>query len=211
MATDPQTAALLRQMTDAIKSLRSDNAAFKAQIAALQATAKPLTDEDRINAIQGNRKWFGLTGNGDFDANAIGTPIAPITFDLSQDGPFIWTHFPLVTWKPTLPNNADNLGRWSPVSPWPLATQEITHGDVVSISWTFSDGDQRQFQTESLPPLFSRPDYLMPLPKPTLIVPAQKLQFQPIFEYILFNSSATHATTNGKLKVVLPGFKIVNL
>ena len=192
----------LRKHAEAIKALQ-----------AAGAGQKPASFADELNAIPGRRVFYNLVGGQDFTATQDGAEGAAITFDISQDGPWIMTHYPLAMWRPNLPTNADNFGRWRPVSHWPLPDQ-VEDGDVISISWRFVDaGPGRQFQTDSenVPAgMLSMPGQLMELPQPSYFRPNSTISLTPIYEDIQFDTGGT-ATTGGRLVFVLPGYKIVNL
>lgn len=171
---------------------------------------RSITEE--IDSIPGRRIFYTLTDTIDFDSDQDGTRGEPLTFLVSQDGPFVMTHYPIVTWKPSLPTTATNFGMWSPVSSWPLPSQQNADQDRIDLSYEFVDGgSQRNFQNAAVGPLFSRPDNLVPLPVPTLFSPNSTIQMFPTYENILFDATAATPTTGGTLWVGLPGYRIVNL
>lgn len=169
-----------------------------------------------INAIPGRRLPFWLTGRVRFNIDDNGRRGNPVNLLISQDGPFIMTHMPMVVWRPVAPDTATMFGLWRPVSPWPLPDQFIAgtvdgDTDVISISFEMQDGgSQRNLQNERVPPTFSRPDILSPAPVPALFSPNTTIQLFPTYERILFNN-ADVATTEGELVVTLPGYRVVNL
>jgi hypothetical protein len=82
--------------------------------------------------------------------------------------------------------------------------------DIVSVSYEVQDaGSQRLFQNEPTPPVFSRPDNLIPLPVPTMLTPNSTLTTTIIFESIRF--SAEIPPTEGVIVAAYPSFRIVNL
>lgn len=164
-----------------------------------------------IDALPGRRIYYNLTGTIDFTSAQDGLRGRPVTFSVSQDGSFIQTHYPLVTWYPNLPTNADNFGRWSPVGSWPLPTQQFAL-DAIDLSYEITDsGSQRNFNNEAAGPVFSRPDNFVPLPVPTLFSPASVISFFPTYNRIFFDTAPTVDTTGGKLVVTLPGYRVVNM
>jgi hypothetical protein len=176
----------------------------------IEEQPKSITEE--IDSIPGRRIFYNLSDRQQFDISQDGRRGDPLTMLVSQDGSFIQTHYPLVTWKPVGPDNATNLGFWRPVSHWPLPDQ-VVDGDIIDLSYeVISGGSQRLFQNEpaGAGPM-SRPDNLIPLPVPTLYSPNDVIQFYPTFDRILFDTTVEVPTTQGELSVVLPGYRIVNL
>jgi hypothetical protein len=174
--------------------------------------SEPPTVTEEIDAIDGRRVEFRLTDEITFDINQLGRRGDPATFLISQDGPLIQTHYPLVMWRPSGPQNADNLGQWSPVSSWPLPTQEVPNQDSINISYeVFDAGSQRFMQNEPSGPLFSRPDVAQPLPCPVVWAPNATIQFYPTYHDIFFNSNAQVPATEGILSITFPGYRIANL
>jgi hypothetical protein len=192
---DPQLAQLLRKM--------------KAQIAALERRPRTITEE--IDAIDGRRIYYTMIGTQDFTIDQEGTRGQSINMLVSQDGPFIETHYPLVMWRSSAPSNATDFGRWRPVSSWPLPDQ-VLDTNIIDISYEVVDGgSQRNFQQAAVPAgLLSRPDNMIPLPVPTLFTPNTTVQFYPTYENILFDDDPP-TTEQGTLVVALPGYRIVNL
>lgn len=165
----------------------------------------------QIDSIPGRRIFYNLVGRQNFVLTQAGTRGNPIPFNVSQDGSFVMTHYPMVVWKPNAPAAATNFGRWSPVASWPLPTQEAAAQDRIDLSWEINDGgSQRHFQNEMAGPIFSRPDAMQPLPVPTVWAPNSNIQFIAQFEDIFFAAPAT-PTTGGDLVVTLPGYRIVNM
>lgn len=188
--------------------------------AAIRAAQKPLQEEvhrlrclmedskDEIDIIPGKRITFSAVGSQDFTSSQDGKRGAAITIPISQDGPFVWTHYPMVLWRVNSPSDATNFGMWRPVAQFPLPDQ-VTDTDVIDLSYEIQDaGSQRNFQNEAVLPLFSQPTALLPLPQRTLFRENSTISFYPIYENISFNASGT-ATTGGKLVVVFPGFRII--
>lgn len=181
---------------------------------------RPLSPEDEINAIPGRRLFFLPTKTQDFTATQDGAKGSAMSFTISQDGPFIMTHFPLVMWKATLPTNGTNYGRWMPIMSYPtpfqhsqvaLDTTFKAFADMIDISYEMVDsGPQQNFQDNPLPPLISLPGALQPLPVPTKFAPASVITFTPTYENIFFASDPTTDTTGGRLVVSLIGYRISN-
>lgn len=179
-------------------------------VKACEAQQRTITAE--IDSIPGRRIFYNLADRLSFTIAQNGLRGTPLSFLISQDGPYIATHYPWVAWKPNAPATADNFGRWSPVSSWPLPTQQVATIDIIDLSYEVVDsGSQRNFQNEAAGPIFSRPDNLVPLPVPTLFAPNTTIQFYPTFERIFFDPGSEVATTGGELVVVFPGYKIVNM
>jgi hypothetical protein len=199
-------------------ALRQALAPFKQEIVRLRQeqdalkdmARRPRTIQEEIDAIPGRRLFYTLVGTVLFDISVDGRQGTPMTMLVSQDGPFIQTHYPLFVWKPTLPTNATNFGIWRPIATWPLPDQ-VNDADIIDISYQFVDsGSQRNFQSSAVPAaLTSTPDNMIPLPCPSLFTPNTTIQVTPTYENILFNGST--APTQGMLVCALPGYRIVNL
>lgn len=176
---------------------------------------RPRSITEEIDAIPGRRIFYNLSDRLDFTIAQDGLRGEPLSFLLSQDGGYVMTHYPLVAWRPNTPVNATNFGQWSPVSSWPLPTQQIVDQDRIDLSYEIADGgSQRNFQNEPAAPLFSRPDNMAPLPVPTLFAPNTVINFWPTYEDIFFNPSVADQrvpTQGGELVVTLPGYRIVNM
>jgi len=207
---DNETAQLIRQILTPFKNelIRTKQELEKVRA---MAAARPRTVTEEIDAIPGRRIYFTLAQVQDFTIAQNRSRGAAMSFLVSQDGPFIQTHYPLAMWRPSAPSTATNFGRWRPVSTWPLPDQ-VVDTDIIDISYEVSDGgSQRSFQNLSVPAgLLSRPDNLIPLPVPTLYTPNTPIQLTPTYENILFDSAAPVAT-QGTLVIALPGYRIVNL
>lgn len=204
---DAQTAALFRQTTAAIKNLQAQNAQI---IAALnEQRSRPRSVQEEIDSIDGRRIEGVLAGEVTFTAADVGNRATPIVIQVSQDGPFVMTHYPLVLWRPSAPDNATNLGRWRPVSTYPLPTQVVST-DIIDILYELNDGgSQRQGQNQPRAPLLSRPDNIVPCPIPTLWAANAAIVFQPTYLALTWNAAIV--PTQGILHCTIPGYRIVNL
>lgn len=177
--------------------------------ALVELQSRPRSVSEEIDSIEGRRIEGTLTGEVEFTADDLDQRGTPVPFNVSQDGPFVMTHYPLVVWRPTAPDNTPNLGRWRPVSTYPLPDQ-VVDTDIIDIMYEMQDGGNgRLFQNEARAPLFSRPDNIVPCPVPTLFSPNATILFIPTYNAFTFNSDP--ATTAGKLHVDLIGYRIVNL
>lgn len=204
---DPGTAAAIRSHKNAIIAMQNQINQMAAALNQLQT--KPDTVWDQINRIPGRWIESTLSGEVTFTGADAGKRSPPIIITVSQDGPFIQTHYPLVLWFPSLPTSATNFGRWRPVSTFPLPTQVVST-DIIDLQYEIIDGgSQRQFQNAPRGPLFSRPDNVVPLPSPVEWSPNATLNFVPIYQAITWNSQVP--PTQGTLHVDFPGFRIVNL
>lgn len=215
--TTPQEAAQMKSFLARIagehreikRQLAEVTAEYKAFRKACEDVPKSITAE--LDSIPGRRIFYNLSGTQSFTAANAGQRGQPISFLVSQDGPFVMTHYPLVIWRPNAPATATQLGFWRPVATWPLPDQVID-GDRIDLSYEFvSGGSQRNFNNLPAGPLFSRPDYVVPLPVPTLFSPNETIQFFATFEAITFDSTAAVPTTGGLLQVTLPGYRVVNM
>lgn len=201
-----QLAARSRVQEAAIKKMVQDQAELLAKL-----ESQPRSISEEIDSIPGRRIFYNFADRIDFTASQNGLRGEPLNFLVSQDGPFIATHFPMVTWKPNAPANATNFGQWSPVASWPLPTQQNVNQDRIDLSYEVIDGgSQRNFQNAAAGPVFSRPDNLIPLPCPTLFAPNTVIQIFPTYENILFAATQVPAT-GGELVITLCGYKIVNM
>ena len=203
----------------AIRQLLTGHRSMKAQLEKVQAQyadfiksceSAPVSITQEIDAIQGRRIFYTQGADQDFTIAQNGLRASAMTSTISQDGPFVATHYPFAIWKPNAPSNATNFGAWRPVSTWPLPTQELS-SDFIDISYEVVDGgSQRNFQNQPVGPLLSRPDNLIPLPVPTMFAPNAVIQIFPTYERIAFNAAGT-ATTGGNLYIGIPGYRIVNM
>lgn len=211
-SNEERLSAAVRILVGKIKTLEKQQTVildkYEEFIQACENTPRSITQE--IDSIAGRRIFYTLGGNVNFTTAQNGTRGQPITMLVSQDGPFIATHYPFASWTPNAPANAANFGAWRPVSTWPLPDQ-VLDTDLIDLSYEVIDsGSQRNFQNEPVGPIFSRPDNLIPLPVPTLFSPNTTIQVTPTYERIAF-SSASVATTGGNLYIGFPGYRIVNL
>lgn len=200
-----------------INGIRAAQAAIEAKnlfIEKMILSRRSITDE--IDKIKGRRIFYNLIGTVDFTFANNGQRGQPISLLVSQDGPFVGTHYPFVIWRPSLPAGTTNFGRWRPVSAWPLPDQAVPTAagnlddDIISISYEVVDaGSQRNFQNQPAPPILSRPDNMVPLSAPTLWTPNTTIQFFPTYESIVFSSAVP--PTQGTLVVAFPGYRIVNM
>jgi hypothetical protein len=199
-----------------LRKLTSEHSQMQGAIAAIMKLLAPRSITQEIDQIPGRRIYYNLVGRIEFSIADDGRRGQPISLLVSQDGPFIQTHYPFALWLPSAPAAATNFGLWRPVTPWPLPTQAIPgpqdlNDDIISISYEVTDGgSQRNFQNEAVPPILSRPDLLIPLPVPTMFTPNTVVQFTPTYERILFTSAPT-PPDEGVLVCALPGYRIVNM
>lgn len=200
-------AARSRILESALKKITADHNELLSKI-----ESQPRSISEEIDSIPGRRIFYNFVDNIDFTTAQEGTRGEPLTFLVSQDGPFIATHYPMVAWKPNAPATATNFGQWSPVASWPLPAQQNADQDRIDLSYEVIDGgSQRNFQNAAAGPVFSRPDNLIPLPCPTLFAPNTVIQIFPTYENILFDATAAVPATGGELVMVIPGYKIVNM
>lgn len=223
MPTNDEINALLRRLIKKQNQQQANYDHICRQYAELenQLREQPKSPSQEIDAIPGRRIKYELTGSMTFDESNAGRRGTGIRLEVSQDGPYLWVGYPVVMWRPSAPSDAVNLGRWRPVYSWPLPLQsnfdgsESRNTDIIDISYEFQDsGSQRNLQNQPAPPLFSRPDALLPLPMITLLAPGTILEFTPTFHAIDFNpggDGGVGRTTQGTLVVSLPGFRVVNL
>ena len=176
-------------------------------IAELQTRPRTITEE--IDQIPGRRIETVLSGEVVFDITDEGKRGNPILVQVSQDGPFVMTHYPMALWRPTLPTTATNFERWRPVSTYPLPDQ-VVDTDIIDLLYEMQDGgSQRNFQNAPRGPLFSRPDNVIPCAVPTLWAPNSAIAFFPTYNKITWDSEVP--PTQGTLHVDLIGYRIVNL
>lgn len=210
---EKRLAMALRRMGQELTALKDQNRKildkYEEFIRACEEQPRSITQE--IDSIQGRRIFYNLVGRISFTDAQEGTRGPPVQFLVSQDGPFIQTHYPVAIWKPSAPATATNFGRWRPIYSWPLPDQ-VLDTDIIDISYELFDaGSQRNFQNEPAPPMLSRPDVAIPLPVPTLFAPNTTINFFPTYESILFDTGAAVPTTGGELVIKLPGYRIVNM
>ena len=178
-----------------------------AMLAELQTRPRTITEE--IDQIPGRRIETVLSGEVVFDATDEGKRGNPILIQVSQDGPFVMTHYPMCLWRPTLPTTATNYQRWRPISTYPLPDQ-VVDTDIIDILYELQDGgSQRNFQNAPRGPLLSRPDNVIPCAVPTLWSPNAAIAFYPPYNKLTWDS--TTPPTQGTLHVDLIGYRVVNL
>jgi hypothetical protein len=217
-------AAQENEVSRVIRQLAQKNQIFEAALKKItgdhnellrQLESQPRSITEEIDSIPGRRIFYNFVDRIDFTLAQDGLRGEPLNFLVSQDGPYIATHYPMVVWNPNSPDTASNFGQWSPPSSWPLPTQQNAFQDRIDLSYEMVDGgSQRNFQNASAGPLFSRPDNAIPLPVPTLFAPNSVIQFFPTYETIFFDPSVVGnriPTTGGSLVVTIPGYKIVNM
>ena len=201
-------------------TIERDHAAIAAQQALIEKLCdRPPNILEEVESIPGRRIYYNLNITPiQFNLTDNGRRGAPGNALVSQDGPFVQTHYPFAVWRPSQPVTATNFGLWRPVSAWPLPDQATPASgafdldeDIISISYEVVDGgSQRNFQNLPTPPILSRPDNLVPLPVPTLFTPNTTIQFVPTYQSIRF-SDPNVAPTEGILEVSFPGYRIVNM
>lgn len=202
-----QTNAVLRGHRDAIQQLQAQVAQLVPIVQALGD--RPRTVAEEIDSIPGRRMEGTLDGSVTFTAADEGQRGAPIIIQVSQDGPFVQTHYPLALWLPTAPDNTTNFGRWRPVSTYPLPTQ-VVGTDIIDISYEMQDGgNQRLLQNAPRVPLLSTPENIVPCPVPTLWATNSAILFIPTYRSFTWNSGTP--PTEGTLFVTIPGYRIVNM
>ncbi len=176
-------------------------------IAELQSRPRTITEE--IDQIPGRRIETVLSGEVVFDVTDTGKRGNPILIQVSQDGPFVMTHYPMALWRPTLPTTATNFEKWRPVSSYPLPDQ-VVDTDIIDLMYELQDGgSQRNFQNAPRGPLLSRPDNVVPCAVPTLWSPNSAIAFYPTYNSLTWDSQVP--PTQGTLHVDLIGYRIVNL
>lgn len=207
MPMDPQTSRILASHGGAIQQLTGQVSQLVQIIQQLQQ--KPTTVQEEIDSQPGRRIESFLTGEVTFTANDVGQRAQPIVIQVSQDGPFVMTHYPMVLWRPSAPSSATNFQRWRPVTSFPLPTQQVTT-DIIDIMYELNDGGAQRFmQNAPRGPAFSRPDNFVPCPIPTVWAPNAAIVFQPTYLSLTWNS--TTPPTAGILHVDLVGYRITNL
>lgn len=199
--------ALIRIQSQRLDKLAQIIGAQQAQINSL--IQRPLSITEQIDRIPGRRIETVLSGEVTFTSAQEGQRGNPITIQVSQDGPFIMTHYPMALWRPTLPTNAANYNVWRPVTTFPLPDQ-VVDTDIIDIMYELADGgSQRNFQNAPRGPMLSRPDNIVPCPVPTEWAPNAALVFTPTYNKLTWNGDP--APTQGTLHVDFIGYRIVNL
>lgn len=207
MADNNRLAAVLRTLSQRQDKVDAD---LREILKACLSAPRSITEE--IDALPGRRIFYNLSDKVDFTISQDGLRGDPLQMLVSQDGPFVMTHYPVLAWKPNSPAGATNLGQWSPIYSWPLPDQEQPGRDVINLSYEIIDtGSQRLFQNEASTPITSRFDGPTPLPVPTLFSPNTVIALYPTYEDILFDSSVETPTEGGELVVTLPGYRVINL
>lgn len=195
---------ILDKRSSALQSVVQQQAALLAE---LQTRPRTITEE--IDQIPGRRIETMLSGEVVFDLTDEGKRGNPIIIQVSQDGPFVMTHYPMPLWRPTLPTTATNFERWRPVSTYPLPDQ-VVDTDIIDLMYELQDGgSQRNFQNAPRGPAFSRPDNFVPCAVPTLWSPNSAIAFYPTYNSITWDGAIP--PTQGTLHVDLIGYRIVNL
>lgn len=205
MAVDPALARTLRLQANAIAQLQAQRGGGAA--AGLSSIERDLSN------YPGRRIYFSLTDRVTFTADQDGLRGNPLQFQVSADGPFVQTHYPVIGWLPSAPATATNFGQWSPIASSGLPTQQNTDADRIDLSIEVQDGGSgRNLQNETSIPIYSAPGQrLIDLPEPTLFLPNSQITITPLYENILFDATAAVPTTGGTLVVTLPGFRIITV
>lgn len=202
-------ARLHRQHSAQISRLAQEIAELKALLAGVGG--RPPTVQEEIDAIEGRRIESTISAEVTFTLDNDGDVGTPLRFEVSQDGPFVMTHYPLAVWRPTAPDDANNFGRWRPVNSAQLPTQQVTT-NFVDLMYQLFDAGPARYLTTGPRILMSRFDNIVPCPIPTLFSSSSVVRFEPTYTAILFEASDDDpAPTQGTLHVDLIGYKIVNL
>jgi hypothetical protein len=205
--SNDQIAAILRGHKDAITKQAQAIGTLQQMISDLSSRPRSVAEE--IDSIPGRRMEGTLDGHVTFTASDVGNRAQPIVMQVSQDGPFVQTHYPMALWYPSAPSNTTNLNRWRPVSTFPLPDQ-VLDDDIIDIMYEMQDGgNQRLLQNEPRGPLLSRPDNIVPTPVPTLWATNSAILFIPTYLSVTWDSDTP--PTEGTLHVTIPGYRIVNL
>ena len=171
--------------------------------------SRPRTITEEIDMIPGRRIDTIFSGEVTFDATAENTRGNPILVQISQDGPFVMTHYPQLLWYPSAPTTATNYLRWRPVTTFPLPDQ-VVDTDIIDLKYELADGgNQRNFQNAPRGPVLSRPDNIVPLACPTLWAPNSALSLTPTYMQLTWDGATP--PTQGTLHVDFIGYRIVNL
>lgn len=199
--------AYVRQLATAVSQMKGIVAAQQQQLNSLMTRPRTITEE--IDQIPGRRLETILAGEATFTTTDRQRRGTPITITVSQDGPFIMTHYAMALWRPSAPSNASNFQRWRPVTTFPLPDQ-VVDTDIIDIGYELQDGGaQRNFQNAVRGPVLSRPDNIVPCAVPTLWAANSTIQFTPFYHQITFDGGTP--PTEGTLHVDLIGYRIVNL
>jgi hypothetical protein len=219
MASTTDLTVAAQQHAAAIRVLGKRQKQSEATIAQMaqalaELSSRPRTVTEEIDSIPGRRIETIFSGEVAFDAGDENTRGEPVIINISQDGPFIMTHYPMILWYPTAPDDATNLNAWRPIASFPLPTQEVS-GDLIDLKYEIIDGgSQRFFQNAPRGPMVSRPDNFAPCAVPTEFAPAAVINIVPTYMRFLWNGGGGEgqiAPTAGILHVDLIGYRIVNL
>ena len=63
----------------------------------------PISPTYEIDRLPGRRVFFHYVQTQDFTTTQDGTRGSDMTFRVSQDGPFVMTHYPVAMWRSTVP------------------------------------------------------------------------------------------------------------
>lgn len=204
----------MNELFAAVRVLNQRTSQQAATIAALtqqvhELLSRPRTITEELDQIPGRRIETVLSGEVTFTADDVQKRGNPVLVQVSQDGPFVMTHYPQAIWRPTAPSSATNFQRWRPVTTFPLPTQQVGT-DIIDISYEIQDGgSQRNFQNAPRGPMLSRPDNIVPCAVPTLWAPNSALVFIPTYNAITWDSEVE--PTEGTLHIDFIGYRIVNL
>lgn len=218
MPLTAQEAAYIRQLEANQRNMQSQIQALMARGARGGGTDRD--DEDPADA-GGRLINYTLSGDLTFTAANQGLRSSPISMAVNTDGPFYMTHYPAFSWYASAPSNADNFGKWKPVSSYPLPAQqgglsaanaESTLYDIIDIAYEIADGgSQRGFQNLVVGPhLMSTRDNMNKMPRKTRFPPNTTIQIYVTFLHIFFGTAPTNDTTGGTLHVDIPGYRIVS-
>jgi hypothetical protein len=201
-----QLEAILRKLSSRQDKLDTD---LRGILKACMEAPRSITEE--IDALPGRRIFYNLSDEVDFTIEQDGLRGDPLQVLVSQDGPYIMTGYPVLSWRPTAPAGATNFGQWSAIYSWPLPAQDQPLRDSINLSYELIDsGSQRKFDNEPSAPITSRFDSIQPLPVPTLFSPNTVISLFPTYEDIAFAATAVPAV-GGTLRLTLPGYRIINL
>lgn len=146
----------------------------------------PTQHSKDIDAIPGRRVVY--TMSGDLNIGPSRTMVSErVLFSVNQDGPFILTHFPLFFWQAS--RQEGGSGEWCETREW---------------SYHWLDASSQRFMAAAEIKIFSRSDMLNPLPSAALFAPNSTIEISPVCDDL-------EQQSNGTLKVLLPGYRIVNM
>lgn len=202
-----------------VAKAQAEIARLKASNAALRKRVQKAVD---INDIEGRRINFTQSATMTFTSAVNDGNRGPsyMVIPIGQDGPWVMTHYPVIMWRNAASGTATDVGLWRPPSHWPLPDQ-VVDTDICSLSYeVFDEGSVRGLQNDPqsdfstarglkrpsvVAGLFSTANILMQLPEPTLFDTNGAIRIVVTFDDIQFTS-----VTQGRLRVNLPGYKIVN-